>query len=187
MIWRVIAANIKYARRNLMDPRQHLRCQFLIGQTRLRDASSARVTCQNLSAPSSIKRTRLNGNYLHPSISYELLIEDEEPNPTATPNLLINTHVLRQCKPFRGVLSKIKLLSSSSRSISTSKECLKVRFRGENREKFLLECRRLSSKSRNEKPLIRQSIGSFWALSQVRIHVFLLIFLPINLYFNFES
>ena len=27
----------------------------------------------------------------------------------------------------------------SSRSISTSKECLKVRFRGENREKSLLE------------------------------------------------
>ena len=41
---------------------------------------------QNLSAPSSIEQTRLNGNDLHPSVSYELLIEDEKPNPMAMPN-----------------------------------------------------------------------------------------------------
>ena len=79
------------------------------------------------------------------------------------------------------------LLSLSSRSISESKECLKVRFGRDNREKLLLECRRSSSKSRNEKPLIRQSIGSFQLLSRVRILVFLLISLPITSNFIFES
>ena len=40
---------------------------------------------KNLSAPSLIERTRLNGNDSHPRISSEPLIEDEGPNPTATP------------------------------------------------------------------------------------------------------
>ena len=40
-----------------------------------------------MSAPSLMKRTRLNGNNKHPSVSSEPLIEDEEPNLKATPNL----------------------------------------------------------------------------------------------------
>ena len=39
---------------------------------------------KNLSTPSSIEQTRLNVNDSHPSISSETLIEDEEPNLTAT-------------------------------------------------------------------------------------------------------
>ena len=61
-----------------------------------------------------------------------------------------------------------------------------MRFHRENREKSVIECRQSSSKLQNEKPLIQRSIGSFRALSQVRICVFLLIFLPITLDFNFE-
>ena len=46
------------------------------------------------------------------------------------------------------------LLSSSSRLIYASRECLKSRFCGENGKKSLLECQTLFSKSQNEKPLI---------------------------------
>ena len=52
---------------------------------------------------------------------------------------------------------------------------------------MLLECRRSSSNSRNEKPLIWQAIGSIQALSRFRIRVFLIISLLITLDFNFES
>ena len=52
---------------------------------RLCYTSSSRVTWKNLSASSSIERTQLNSNDLHPSVSSEPLIEDEEPNPMATP------------------------------------------------------------------------------------------------------
>ena len=40
---------------------------------------------KNLSSSFSIERTQHNGKHLHPSISSEPLIEDEEPNPTSTP------------------------------------------------------------------------------------------------------
>ena len=60
-------------------------------------------------------------------------------------------------------------------------------FHVENTEKSLLECRQSSSKSWNEKPLIRRSIGLFRALARVRIDIFFLIFLPITLNFNFKS
>ena len=59
----------------------------MIGRMRSRDASSSCATWQNLSAPSLTERTRLDGNDSHSSISFEPLIEDEESNPTATPNL----------------------------------------------------------------------------------------------------
>ena len=78
------------------------------------------------------------------------------------------------------------LLPFTSRLISITEECLKVRFRWENREKLLLECWWLFLNSRNEKSLIRQSIGSIRVLSRVRIRVLPLIFLPITLDFNFE-
>ena len=42
---------------------------------------------KNLSAPSWIERRLLIGNDSHPSITSEPSFEDEEPNPTATPNL----------------------------------------------------------------------------------------------------
>ena len=51
----------------------------------LDDDSSSRVTWKNLSAPSLIELTRCNENDLHPIVSSEPLIEDEEPNPMATP------------------------------------------------------------------------------------------------------
>ena len=52
---------------------------------RSRDASSSRLAWQNLSAPSSIERKQVNDNDSHPSVSFEPLIEGEEPNPTANP------------------------------------------------------------------------------------------------------
>ena len=53
----------------------------------------AHATWQNLSAPSSIGQTRLNSNDSHPSVSFELLIVDEEPNPIVTPNLAYKIHM----------------------------------------------------------------------------------------------
>ena len=89
----------------------------------------------------------------------------------------INWDVLRRCKAFLGFSSNQifktpqslnLLLPIASRSISASTECLKVRFRWENRDKSILECQQLSSNSRNEKPLIRREIGSIRALSWVK-------------------
>ena len=53
----------------------------------------------------------------------------------------------------------------------------------ENREKLI----RSSLNSHNKNPLIRQAIGSIQALSWVKNYFFILIFLPITLYLNFES
>ena len=53
-------------------------------------------------------------------------------------------------------------------------------------EKSILEHQQSSSNFQNEKPLISQAIGSIRALSWVRNYVFVLIFLPITLDFNFE-
>ena len=78
---------IKNARWTPVDMWTHLECSMKIKQRRLSDASSSSVTWQNLSALSSIKPTQLNDNDLHPSISLEPLIENEEPNPTTMPNL----------------------------------------------------------------------------------------------------
>ena len=61
-----------------------------------------------------------------------------------------------------------------------------MRFCRENREKSLLECRRLSSKSWNEKPLIRGSIGLFQVLSHVRIHFFPPNLSSYNIRFQFQ-
>ena len=63
------------------------------------------------------------------------------------------------------------VISSSSRLIYASGECLKWSFYQNNREKWPLECQNLSSKSWNKKPLIWKSIGSFWVWLQVRLHV----------------
>ena len=63
----------------------HLKSLIKIKQQTLCDAYSSRATWPNLSALSSIKRTQLNGNDLHPSVSSELLFEDEEPNTTTAP------------------------------------------------------------------------------------------------------
>ena len=52
----------------------------------LHDISSSRATWKNLSTSSSIEWTRLNGNDLHPNISSESLIEDEEAHRMFMPN-----------------------------------------------------------------------------------------------------
>ena len=69
-----------------MDAWRYLRHRLSIGQTRSRDDSSLNATWLNLSASSPIEQTRLSDNDSHPSISSELLIEDEESNPMAKPN-----------------------------------------------------------------------------------------------------
>ena len=64
---------------------------------------------------------------------------------------------------------------------------MKSRFSEENQKKSPLKRRTSFYKSRNENPFIWLLIGSFRAQLQVRLRVFLLIFLPIALDFNFES
>ena len=64
---------------NLLTPADmctHREHPMKIKRQALHDISSSHVMCQNLSAPSSIKQTRLNGNDSHPKISSESLIED---------------------------------------------------------------------------------------------------------------
>ena len=63
-----------------MDTWLHLACLMKIKEQSLDDASSSRATWQNQSASSLIKHTRINGEDSHPSILFELLIEDEEEN-----------------------------------------------------------------------------------------------------------
>ena len=70
-----------------MDMWTHLECSMKIKRQILSNASSSRAMWQNLCAPSSIERKQLNGNDSHPSVSSKPLIEDDEPNPTAMPNL----------------------------------------------------------------------------------------------------
>ena len=70
-----------------MDVWQHLRRRLTIRQTRSHEASFSHAMWQNQSIPSSIEWMRLNGNDSHPSVSFKPLIEVEESNPTATPNL----------------------------------------------------------------------------------------------------
>ena len=60
-------------------------------------------------------------------------------------------------------------------------------FRGDNREKSVLECRNSSLKLHNEEDLIQQSIKSFRALFGVSPRVFLLISFLVTTDFNFES
>ena len=55
---------------------------------RSRDNSFSYATWQNLGASSSIERMQLNSNDSHPSVSFELLIEDEDLNPMAMPNFV---------------------------------------------------------------------------------------------------
>ena len=75
-----------------------------------------------INGSSLIKQTQLNVNNSHPGVSSKLLIEDEEPNPTSTPNLaykynlaqfLAYTHVLQRCQPFKGVSIKLNCLNIS--------------------------------------------------------------------------
>ena len=68
-------------------PWTHLKCSMKIKRRTLSDASSSCATRQNMSVASSIKQTRLNDNNSHPRVSSKPLIEDEEPNPTATAHL----------------------------------------------------------------------------------------------------
>ena len=69
-----------------MNAWRYLGCRFLIRRTRSRDDSSSHATWQNLDASSLTERTRLKGKNLHPRVSSEPLIEDEELNLTVTPN-----------------------------------------------------------------------------------------------------
>ena len=66
---------------------ENLRHRFMIGRIRSHDASSSHATWENLSAPSLIEQMKVNGNDSHSSVSSKPLIDDEEPNPTTTPNL----------------------------------------------------------------------------------------------------
>ena len=110
------------------------------------------------------------------------------------PILPINWDVLRWCKSFLGFSSNqtvetpqsLNLLLSFTSNLYAFKECLKVKLCRENREKLIHEHQRSSSNSWNENPLIRQEVGSIWALSWVRNRVFVLIFLPISLDFNLK-
>ena len=70
-----------------MDAWTHLERAMKIKRRTLSNASSSRTTRKNMSVPSLMKRMRLNGNNKHPSVSSEPLIEDEELNPKAMPNL----------------------------------------------------------------------------------------------------
>ena len=71
-----------------MDVWRYLGCRFPIGRTRSHDDSPLHVTWRNLGASSSIERTQLNSNDSYPSVSSEPLMEDEESNPTITPNFV---------------------------------------------------------------------------------------------------
>ena len=79
-------AEIKSNQWTLVDTCTHPERPLKIKWQGLRVVSSSHATLQHLNAPSSIKHTRLKCNNLNPSISSELLIEDEMPNPTATAN-----------------------------------------------------------------------------------------------------
>ena len=116
-----------------MDAWGHLIQGFLIGW-------------KNLGALYLIERTQLNGNDSHPSISSKPLIKDEELNLTVTPKFAnlyacsLMENLLSGASRNQSILTSMSLnilLSLSSRSISSSKECLKVIFRGENRENLL--------------------------------------------------
>ena len=152
--------------------------------------NSSSAMWRNLSGSPLIKRTWLNQNNSHPSVSLEPLIEMKQQIRQLRPKLFIYTNVLRR-KIYSWMFSSNLIawtppslnlsLSSSSRLIFASKEWLKVRFFRKNRENLSLECQGLPSKLRNEKPLIQLSIGSFRMLYQVRLCVFLLIFCPVSL------
>ena len=96
---------IKSDQWTLMDTCTHPEHPMKIKRQALCDVSSSRATWQNLSTPSSIKRTRLKHYDLYLTVLSESLIQDETLNTTATPNLLIYTHVIQQCKPFFGISS----------------------------------------------------------------------------------
>ena len=119
----------------------------MIEPIRLCDASSSRMTWQNMSSPSSIRRIWLNDDDLYLSVSSKLLIEDQLSIQRPCPILSIYM-LLWWCKPFLGVSinryvwtsqSLNLLFSSSFRLIYASDECLKSRFRWENRKNLSLE------------------------------------------------
>ena len=158
-------------------------------------ASCWRAMWQNLSASSLIERTWLNGNNLYHAfhLSHDWRWRTKS-NGHAQICLFLriffDEKIFLDVWSYQTVYSSNSmniLISSSSRLIYASGECLKSRFNRNNREKSSLECQNLSSKSQNEKPLIWQSFGSFRARLQVRLHVFLLIFCHVSLDFNFES
>ena len=60
-----------------MDMCTHTGHLVKIKRQALRNISSSRATWQNLSAPSSIERTRLQRNDSHPNVSSKPLIQDE--------------------------------------------------------------------------------------------------------------
>ena len=60
---------------------------------------------KNPSASSLIKHTQLSGNDLYPSILYDPLIEDEEPNISAMPKFAYKLGGLRRKISFLDVLS----------------------------------------------------------------------------------
>ena len=85
----------------------------------------------------SIKRTGFNGDDSHPNVSSKSLIKDEEADQTATPKFHLFIPMFFDEKSILGCFEQSKyfdiliieiFLYSSSRLISMSKECLKVRF-----------------------------------------------------------
>ena len=71
---------------------------------------------------------------------------------------------------------RVPFVRECSWLISASIECLKSNFDRKRRKKSHLELQFLSSSIRNEKPCIRQLIGSFRRLLWVRLRDFILIF-----------
>ena len=144
----------------------------------LHNIFSSCATWQNLNATSSIKWIQLNSNNLHQSVSFELLIEDETTHRTVTPNFAYVYACSSTMQSIVRCFEKLNcldisilesLVSSSSKLISTSTECLKVRFRWKNRENHLLN---FKIYFRNCGSLIWQSIGSFRARFWVRLCFF---------------
>ena len=106
-IW-VITEKIKSAWWTLVNtctPPEH---SMKIKQQAFRDVSSSRLTWQNMSAPSLIERTWLNGNNSHTIVSFESLIEDEEAHWMITPNFAyIYAFFLRWCKALLAISSNL--------------------------------------------------------------------------------
>ena len=72
-----------------MDSHGHMAASQALDEDQpqmLYNALSSHATWRNLSAPSLLKRTRLNGDDLHPCISFEPMVEDEESHRMIVPN-----------------------------------------------------------------------------------------------------
>ena len=79
----------------------------------LRDASSSCVMWQNLSAPSLIRQMELNGDNLHPSVSAEPLIKDEETNQIVMPKFSLFIPMFFDKKSILGCFQKSNCLDAT--------------------------------------------------------------------------